>query len=164
MEKPIVYVETTIPSYLVSEASADVIVAGHQLTTHYWWRSASDRFELVVSDLVFREATAGHQDVARQRLAIIEGLPILGSSNAVDRLVQIYDEQLGLTGRAKGDLPHFAFAVAYECDFLVTWNCAHLANAIVVRKLQEINHRLNLWLPVICTPEELMSSPEDSNK
>jgi hypothetical protein len=50
MDKPVVYVESTIPSYLVAAPSRDVIVAGHQTTTHEWWITAAERFELVISE------------------------------------------------------------------------------------------------------------------
>ena len=161
MDKPTVYVETTIPSYLVAEPSRDVVVAGHQRTTHDWWQTAGERFDLVISELVFEELSGGNPELAAKRLATVRDLPILASNANVDELVKTYGGQLGLAGRARGDIPHFAFCVAYEFDYLVTWNCAHLANAIVVRKLQEVNVRLGLWMPIICTPEELMSDPQE---
>jgi len=161
MDKPTVYVETTIPSYLVAEPSRDIVVAGHQRTTHEWWRTAQDRFDLVISELVYQELSGGDPELAAKRLPEVREFPILGSNPDVDALVQTYGQQLGLIGKARGDVPHFAFAVAYEVDYVVTWNCAHLANAIVVRKLHEINTRRGLWMPIICTPEELMPQTEE---
>jgi len=161
MDKPTVYIETTIPSYLVAEPSRDVVVAGHQRTTHDWWKTADERFELVISELVHQELSGGNPELAAKRLAVVKEFPILGANAAVEELVKTYGKELGLVGRARGDIPHFAFCVAYEVDYLATWNCAHLANAIVVRRLREINLRLGLWLPIICTPEELMPEPAE---
>ena len=159
MEKPTVYVETTIPSYLVAEPSRDVVVAGHQRTTHDWWKTAGERFDLLISDVVYEELTRGDSGIAARRLELVRSLPVLVSDAKVERLANMYVAELGLVGRALNDVPHVGFAVAYEVDYLVTWNCAHLANAIVVRKLREVNGRLGLWMPIICTPEELLGDP-----
>jgi len=161
MEKATVYVETTIPSYLVAEPSRDVVVAGHQRTTHDWWKTADKRFELVISDVVYEEFTRGDPGIASRRVETVRNLAILVSDDEVESLANTYVAELGLVGRALNDIPHVAFAVAYEIDYLVTWNCAHLANAIVLRKLREVNTRLGLWLPMICTPEELMDDPQE---
>jgi len=161
MEKPSVYVETTIPSYLVALASRDIVVAGHQQTTHDWWQTAAERFDLLISELVYQELARGNPVQAAKRLEIVGELAILGSNAEVEELVQKYSRELGLVGPAQGDLPHFAFCVAYEVDYLVTWNCAHIANALVVRKLRDINAQSNLWMPIICTPDELMSGPQE---
>ena len=161
MDKPTVYLETTIPSYLVAEPSRDIVVAGHQRTTHEWWQTAGERFELLISELVYQEVSGGNPELAAKRLGVVRSFPILASNADVDALTEIYGQQLGLAGKARGDVPHFAICVAYELDYLVTWNCAHLANALVVRKLREINSRLGLWLPIICTPEELMLAPQE---
>lgn len=161
MDKSTVYVETTIPSYLVAGPSRNVVVAGHQQTTHEWWRTAAERFDLLISELVYQELSGGEAVLAAKRLVAVGELPILGSNAEVDNLVRAYGLELGLVGKARGDIPHFAFCVAYEIDYLVTWNCAHIANAIVVRKLREINMRLGLWVPIICTPEELMGDPQE---
>jgi hypothetical protein len=160
MEKPTVYVASTIPSYLVAEPSRDIVVAGHQRTTHDWWTTAGERFDLLISELVFQELAGGNQTLAVKRLAAVRDLPVLGTNSEVNELVLTYEQQLGLTGKARGDVPHFAFCVAYEIHYLVTWNCAHLANAIVLRRLHDVNLRLGLWMPVVCTPEELMFDPE----
>ncbi len=160
-DKPSVYVETTIPSYLVAEPSRDIVVAGHQRTTHDWWQTAVDRFELLISDVVYEELARGDSKLASRRLEIVKNLPILVSDMNVEELANTYVMELGLVGSALDDVPHVAFAVAYEVDYLVTWNCAHLANAIVTRKLRSVNARLGLWMPIICTPEELMGEPQE---
>jgi hypothetical protein len=119
---PTVYLETTIPSYLAAFPSRDLVIAGHQQITHDWWRTAHDRFDLYVSEAVLSEIRVGDPDGAVRRLAYVDGLPILAVNDDVRALVNVYDKRLGLEGRARGDLPHFAFAVAYEVDYLVTWN------------------------------------------
>jgi hypothetical protein len=157
---PTVYVETTIPSYLAAQPSRDLIVAAHQQITHEWWRDARERFELFVSEAVLAEIRAGDPDMVIRRLELVDGLPILELNNDVRTLVRAYDQHLGLRGRARADVPHFAFAVAYRLDYLVTWNCAHIANGEVIRRLLAVNANLNRTTPLIITPEEILESPE----
>jgi hypothetical protein len=158
---PTVYLETTIPSYLVAYPSRDLIIAAHQQITHEWWREARQRFEMYISEAVLAEIRAGDPDAAARRLAIVDSLPILALNEDVRALVHAYDQRLRLGARARADLPHVAFAVAYAMDYLVTWNCAHLANGEVIRRLREVNVELQRPIPIIVTPEELLESPEE---
>jgi len=82
--------------------------------------------------------------------------PVLAFADDVLTLVEAYDHRLGLVGRARADLPHSAFAVAYEQDYLVTWNCAHIANGEIIRRLHAANAEPHRSTPVIVTPEELL--------
>lgn len=156
---PTIYLETTIPSYLVARPSRDLIVAAHQQITQDWWRDAREHFDIYISEAVLTEIRIGDPDLAARRLAIVEELPILEINDEVQSLVNIYAQRLGLTGRAQADLPHIAFAVAYTMDYLVTWNCAHIANGVVIRRLMDINVELQRHTPIIVTPEELLETP-----
>ena len=156
---PTIYLETTIPSYLVARPSRDLIIAAHQQITHDWWRDAREHFDVHISEAVLTEIRAGDPKFAAHRLTIVEGLPILEINDAVENLVRIYAQRLGLTGRAQTDLPHIAFAVAYAMDYLLTWNCAHIANGAIIRRLADINSELYLHTPIIVTPTELLESP-----
>ena len=158
---PTVYLETTIPSYLAAQPSRDLVVAAHQQIGHEWWHTARERFELFVSEAVLYEIRAGDSAVVERRLALVEGLPVLGVNDDVRALVRTYDQELGLQGRARADLPHFAFAFAYEMDFLVTWNCSHIANGTIIRRLLHLNERLARPTPLIVTPEEVLEPPEE---
>lgn len=75
-------------------------------------------------------------------------------------LVQAYDQRLGLVGRARADIVHLAFAVAYKMDYVVTWNCRHLANGETIRRLRNANQELQRTTPIIVTPEELLEAQE----
>ena len=156
---PTVYLETTIPSYLAARSSRDIIIAAHQQITRDWWRDARERFDVYISEAVLAEIRLGDPDAVVRRLAIVEGLPSVGINSEVQDLVSIYDQRLGLAGRARSDLLHIACAVAYEVDYLVTWNCAHIANGAVIRRLGAINSELHCHTPIIVTPEELLESP-----
>ncbi len=157
---PSVYLETTIPSYLAAHPSRDLIIAAHQQITHDWWRSALRRFDLYISEAVMDEIRAGDAEASARRLENVEGLPILAFSHDVNVLVEAYDDRLGLVGRARADLVHIAFAVAYEMDYMVTWNCRHISNGVTIRRLAEANAELGRATPVIVTPEELLESSD----
>jgi predicted nucleic acid-binding protein len=159
----IAYLETTIPSYLTSRPSRDLVTAAHQQLTHDWWRSARHDFDLVVSEAVLAEIREGDSEFSEQRLRIVEALLVLSLTNDVRALVKLYARGLGLHPEAVADVLHIAFAVAYEVDYLVTWNCKHIANGHVIRRLQEINTKEGRATPVIVTPEELLISPTGEN-
>ncbi|MDZ7617824.1 MAG: type II toxin-antitoxin system VapC family toxin [Patescibacteria group bacterium] len=158
---PTVYLETTIPSYLAAYPSRDLIVAAHQQITHEWWRTAPDRFDLYISEAVVSEIRNGDPTAVARRIAIVDGLPVLELNEEVRRLVHQYDQRLGLIGRARADLPHLAFAVAYQMEYLVTWNCRHIANGEIIRRLLTVNRQLRLATPLLVTPEEILCSPDE---
>lgn len=152
------YLETTIPSYLTSRPSRDLVVAAHQQITHDWWRIAKRDLDLVVSEAVLAEIQAGDLEVAEQRLRLIEDLPVLKLSDEVRALSDVYLAGLGLHSAAGTDILHIAYTVAFEVDYLVTWNCKHIANGHIIRRLQQLNDRMNRKTPIILTPEELISA------
>jgi len=158
-----VYVETTIPSYLAARPSRDLIIAAHQQITHEWWTAAKDRFDLYVSEAVLGEIRSGDPKSAARRIEIVADLSVLAIFKDVGDLIREYSQRLGLAGSAAGDLPHFAFAVAYNMDYLVTWNCKHIANGQVIRRLAAVNEVINPRTPIICTPEELLAELPGDN-
>jgi hypothetical protein len=151
-----VYIETTIPSYLTAWPSRDLIIAGHQQMTKEWWRTRRTEFELYISQFVIDEASGGDAEAAKERLAILNPLPLLDISEAVLELASAILQARVIPAKAARDAAHIAVAVVHEIDFLLTWNCAHIANAQVVKKVQAICTRHGFPCPVICTPEELM--------
>jgi hypothetical protein len=155
--KKTVYVETTVPSYLTARPTADSIRAAHQQLTREWWQLAPPRFRLVVSDAVIAEISAGDPTAAAERLQAVNGLPILGFTEDVKSLVQAYDAAMLLPSNAKADLLYFAFAVAYRVDQLLTWNCTHIANPHVERKLTDLNNAMGRLTPIILTPEQSLA-------
>jgi len=159
--KPTLYLEPTVPSYYVARPSRDIIVLAHQEITRKWWEQRLPLFDVYISPLVLEESRQGDQDQARRRLQILAEYPILGVNPEVERLARIYMQQLGLPGKAIRDAAHIAFACAYGIEYLVTWNCAHIANAEIRRRLMEINSRSGIETPIICTPEELMGIEEE---
>lgn len=151
-----VYLETTIISYLTGRSSRDVVVAGHQQTTREWWDGSRKHHDLFVSEVVLREMQAGDAKAAELRMRMVEGIPCLGLNADVEALAHAYHTELQLPPKAGNDVLHISLAVSYELDYLVTWNCTHIANGYTIKRLVAINDRLGRKTPIIVTPEELM--------
>jgi hypothetical protein len=154
-----VYIETTIPSYLVARPSRDLVIAAHQQITQEWWDTAKDRFDLYVSEAVLKEIRDGDPVYAVKRMNEVAGLEVLAFTSDVDFLAREYERRVVLTGSAVTDLAHLAFAVVYRMDYVATWNCKHLANGQVIKRLAKANDELGRTTPIIVTPQELMSPP-----
>jgi predicted nucleic acid-binding protein len=151
-----VYLETTIPSYLTSRPSRDLIVAGHQQITREWWEKRGDTFQIYLSQLVIDEVSAGDPAAARERLEALRDLPLLDITPEVTMLSSGILATGKIPRKAAADAAHIAIAAVHGMDFLVTWNCVHIANATNARALAMICKEYGFDCPVICTPEELM--------
>jgi predicted nucleic acid-binding protein len=151
-----VYIETSVISYLTSRPSQDIVIAGHQQTTRDWWDTQRAQFDVVASQLVVQEASAGDPQAAQQRLAVLAELELLAVSAEATALAQALVDGGPLPSQAAEDALHIAIAVTNGIDYLVTWNCRHLANASMRKDIDRIC-RLRGYEPVvICTPEELL--------
>ena len=146
------------PSDLVARPSRDVIVAGHQQTTHDWWDTRRNDFACSVSQVVIDEASAGDAAEIQKRLDVIRDLPVLEVTKSAESLAQAIIASGVIPPRAVRDAAHIAVAAVHGIDYLLTWNCRHLANAQITRKIREVCERLSEHMPVICTPEELMGN------
>ena len=154
--KPKVYLETTIPSLLVARPSRLLRVASDQQVTLEWWDTRRDKFQLFVSELVLEEAAKGDHAFAAQRLTAIAECPVLEATDAARSLTL---ELLGsglIPTKAAADAAHIAVAAVHGMDFLLTWNCRHIANAMTVDRVRGLCDSLGFPAPVICTPYELM--------
>lgn len=158
---PTVYLETTIPSLLAARPSTDVIVAGDQEVSRQWWEHRRDAFRLYISDFVLEEVSRGDPGAAAKRIALLEGVPELEIDEETVRLVSHIMESGVIPARAGADAGHIAVATRYDVDYLLTWNCRHIANAEIVRNLSGVVNALNYRLPVICTPKELLGGYDD---
>jgi predicted nucleic acid-binding protein len=157
MVKAKVYVETTVVSYLAAPPSRDIVVAGHQETTRAWW-TRRDRFELFVSQAVVEEASHGNAVAAAQRMALLDGIPVLGLTAEIDAIANQLLRAAAGPAKARIDAIHIAVAAVSRLDYLVTWNLTHIANAAIRGKIEQTCRGAGLQAPVICTPEELLEA------
>ncbi len=153
-----VYLETTFISYLVARPSRDVIVAGHQQTTQDWWEKRRSEFECSISQVVIDEASVGDAAEIQKRLAIISGLPTVDVTQDAEALTQAIMAAGILPPHAFPDAAHVAVSAVHGIDYLLTWNCKHLANAQMARRIAVVCEKLGYKMPIICTPEALMGT------
>lgn len=154
--KPKAYIETTFISYLTSRPSRDIIVAAHQQITDEWWSTRKEDFDLFASQLVWDEAGAGDQEMSRRRLAALEPVELLEVTEEALSLAKDLVDKGPLPQKAAEDAIHIAVAVINGMDYLLTWNCSHLANAAMRGKIEQICRTRGYEPTVICTPEELL--------
>lgn len=154
MAKPRVYLETSVISYLTALPSRDLIVAAHQQITHEWW-SGRYRFDILISDAVLEEIARGDDAAAARRLEAVQGLAILSATSPAQVLARGFLQAAAMPRKAAIDAVHVAIAATHGADFLVTWNCAHIANAAVREKIDAVCRAAGFRPPVICTPLEL---------
>ncbi|HEV3022856.1 MAG TPA: type II toxin-antitoxin system VapC family toxin [Pirellulales bacterium] len=154
--KPKTYIETTIVSYLTARPSRDLITAAHQQITRDWWDTRRDDFELFISQVVIDEASAGDPDAAARRLAVLEQIPVLEPNAAIGVLIKSLVKEVPLPPKAADDAAHIAFSVVNGMDYLLTWNCTHIANAVLRGGIEAVCRGLGYLPPIICTPEQLL--------
>jgi hypothetical protein len=153
-----VYIDTTIPSYYVDTRPSLTV---HIARTRVWWDTERGLYEVFASPFVFRELQEGEFPGKARALALIEQVPILAPNAAIEEIVQTYTENYLVPINDDRDAFHLAFASFYKMDYLLTWNCAHLANVNKRQHIARINQRLGLFVPIIITPLELLP-PERS--
>jgi hypothetical protein len=155
LAKQRLYLETTIPSYLTSRPSRDLIIAGHQQITKEWWENRKGGFQIYISQLVIDEARAGDPGAALERMRVIKDFPMLDITPEVGLLASGILDSGVLPPKAATDAAHIAIAAVHGLDFLLTWNCVHIANAVIAKAVAKTCRKHGFECPVICTPEEL---------
>jgi len=147
-----VFIETTIPSYLAARRSRDIVQAARQELTNEWWAAQRHRYKLVTSQVVLDEAARGEPDVAERRLKALQDIDQAVVAVATDLVAR------GIVPwKAADDALHIACAAPHDVDFLLTWNCRHIANPHSQRPIRECLAAHGANMPVICTPEEMIA-------
>jgi len=153
--KPRVYIETSVISYLTARPSNDFRAMSNQNVTFEWWELERPKFELVISEFVIAEASLGHPEAAQRRLAALVGLVELQVTQPVKTLARELVMRNALPAVAEIDALHVAIAAVNGIEYLLTWNCTHIANAHTRPKIESTCRALGFEPPIICTPQEL---------
>jgi hypothetical protein len=153
--KPKVYLETTIVSCLTARPTRDVVMAAMLSQTKEWWAAEREGFALFVSDVVLREAAIGDVSAARRRLDALRELAVVASNAESQMLAAVLLRNAALPPNAADDALHIAVAAVNQMDYLLTWNCRHIANAVMRPKIEALCLAEGFGCPVICTPPEL---------
>ena len=153
---PKIYIETSVISYLTARSSRDEIAAVHQRLTRDWWNQRRSRFDIHVSELVVQEASRGDVVAAEERLKALFGYPVIRINAAARALADMILRANVLPAKAAADALHIALAAVSGMNFLLTWNCTHIANGFVLESVNSICRDAGVEPPIVCTPEELM--------
>jgi hypothetical protein len=134
-----------------------------QLLTHQWWNDERSKYELVTSQYVIDEASAGDPTLAAERLESLDGIPLLPLD---PEIAQIADEIMTreiLPPKARTDALHIALVAHHRIQFLLTWNCRHIANATILPRIHKMLNDLSIPIPIICTPEEMVNDDQETD-
>lgn len=150
-----IYIESTIPSYVVARPARDLLQAARQQLTKDWWDFQRAQHELFTSQVVLDEITAGEAGMAQQRLGAMTGIDLLELTDEAKALTKAILASGLLPPQADRDAAHIALATVHEMEILLSWNCRHIANAAIQARLRRLVEKSGHSLPVLCTPDEL---------
>ena len=151
-----VYLETTVVSYLTAWRSPQLLMAAHQQATRTWWDEQKSNFDVFTSRAVIEEASVGNPDAVQRRLQVLEDIPELDITDSARDLAKILISNTPLPEKAQIDALHIAVATAHGMDYLLTWNCRHIANATFRHQINTVCESTGYQAPILCTPLELM--------
>lgn len=151
-----VYIETTIPSYLTGRQSKQQPISEDQDATRQWWETERKHYRLFSSIFTFDEASGGDPEAAKLRIESLAGIRELEIPVGFEQLETDIIALFRLPPKAVIDAAHLALAILHEMDYFLTWNCTHLANAVLQKDLIDYCGYNKLHFPIICTPRTLI--------
>jgi predicted nucleic acid-binding protein len=152
VNKEKVYLDSTIPSYFFDDRENLTVFIN---ITRQWWYDESQNYELWISDAVIQEVSEGNYPGQRDIMQFVKKLPLLEPNKDLEQIVDFYIKNYVMPNELIGDAVHLAYTSFYGIDYLLTWNCNHLANANKRKHIRVINGKLGLSTPAIVTPMEL---------
>lgn len=155
-----VYIETTIPSYLTAKRSRVALIAAQQELTREWWDEHRHRYDLYVSLLVLKEAGRGDILAAEKRLQLLSTLQTLEITEEVEDLAATIRGSGALPSEAENDAMHVAVATVHGLDYLLSWNCRHIANPAIIKVVARVLEKRGYDIPILCTPQHLLENSQ----
>jgi hypothetical protein len=155
MDRPTLYIETSIVSYLAADPSRHPVTLRNQELTHAWWNTRRHDYALFTSADVIDEAARGDPVSAKKRLALLAPLPLLTSTPMSRMLEDHLLRRIPLPEHAKPDASHIAIATIQEMVYLLTWDTRHIANPRLRHRVERICTSWGYTTPILCTPATL---------
>ena len=156
--KPLVYIESSVVSYLTSRASADPIKSAWQTVTTQWWSTRLDQVTACISPCVIEEVSAGDPEAAKQRIEVIRGLNLLDTNVEIEALADFLLLGGGLPAKARFDALHIACAAYHGANVVLTWNFKHIANPVQLPVMRGLCAARGYRLPELVSPLEMMEN------
>jgi len=157
-----VYLETTIVGHIAGRVHPDLFVAARQQITRDWWHNEAPGYEVFISQVVLEECSHGDPSAAAERLEVVKEIGLLEASDEVDDLADALITGKAVPQSEPRDAFHIAIAAVNGVDYLLTWNCKHIANATLRGRIDKVCRDAGYEPPIICTPEELVEIDDDS--
>lgn len=156
-----IYIETTIISFYFNVRAEPEMVARQNWSRRWLDTAMKGSDELVSSLAVQAELEAGQYPKQAEMLELLGAFPLLDLNEAVAETVDAYISRRVMPNNPAGDALHLAAASFHRCDFLVTWNCRHIANANKFAHIRRVNGILGIGNPALVTPLELLQESAD---
>ncbi len=151
-----IYVETSIASFYYEVRTEPKMVARREWTRRWYDAVTQGKDEVVTSLAAIAELSEGEYPGKSDALQLFGKLPFLAINDQVSDIVDFYIDRMLMPQDPEGDALHLAVASFHRCDFLVTWNCQHLANANKFGQIRQLNNILGIGNPILITPMELL--------
>ena len=136
--------------------SPQLLIAAHKQATRTTCDEQKDSFDVFISKAVIEEASAGDSDAAQRRLEVLKDIPELDITDEARDLAKMLIANTPLPEKAQIDALHIAVATVHGMDYLLTWNCRHIANATYRHQIDAVCESAGYQAPILCTPLELM--------
>lgn len=124
-----IYIETTVFSFYFNARLEPEMAARENWSRRWLDKALAGSDELVTSLAVKSELDAGEFPCKTDMLALVARIPFLALNDAIAEVVESYISHRVMPNDPGGDALHPAAASFHQCNFLVTWNCRHIANA-----------------------------------
>ncbi|AFZ57574.1 hypothetical protein Anacy_2095 [Anabaena cylindrica PCC 7122] len=151
-----IYIETSIPSFYHEIRTEPDMIARREWT-RFWWNNVRQQYDVFTSIAVLDELNKGNFPNKEEVIELINDIPLIDIEPEIAEIVQTYIQNQVMPSDPLGDALHLAIASYHKCDFLLTWNCRHLANANKFGHIRRVNVMLGLYVPALVTPLELMN-------
>ncbi len=129
-----------------------------------WWQIERPKFDLVTSQLVINEASAGDPEAAADRLKLLAGVPSIPITDEVRQIAEALVSASLMPAKAAADALHVAIAAFAGVEYLLTQNCRHIANAHTLPKVYAILADRGYGGLLICTPAEFLGELYDDKE
>lgn len=157
---PKVYIETSVIGAYFDKRD-DIASVSQRYWSQIWWNEISNKYEVVVSEGVINELEHANYPFSQEAVTLVENIAKVEIVNEVNDIINIYITRKLIPQDVLGDALHLAVASFHKCDYLLTWNCKHLANPNKFRHIHIVNSSLGLYTPVITTPNQLIGEIDD---
>jgi len=157
-----VYLETSVIGAYFEERT-DIVSTAQRFWTRRWWDEARQHYELVLSQAVIDELSHPDFPHSTESLKLIKNVPEVPIDSPVREIVTVYIQTHLMPRNPVGDALHLALASYHKCDYLLTWNCKHLANPNKFIQIRICNTSLGLYVPTLCTPNQLIGGDDSDD-